>query len=224
MPSAIIGIYRIVNKVNSKYYVGSSINTARRRKEHFTALRENEHVNDYLQNAWNKHGESSFVFEVVSILPSSTTLPQLLSEEQKWLNIAETDPLSYNLTFVAGCPTSNLSYYSKQKRSKALRNVPRTPEWIAKISKSHLGIRPSKQSRLRMRRAHLGKKQTLKHAQNAAATRRKHWAFLAPDGQLTNIYDLKRFCRENDLHSGAMYWVAQGKRTQHKGWRRYEIS
>lgn len=45
------GIYRIINSVNGKCYVGSSIDLNRRRKEHFYHLENNSHPNIHLQNA-----------------------------------------------------------------------------------------------------------------------------------------------------------------------------
>ena len=49
-----IGIYKIINKVNGKYYVGSSLNINKRWSVHKSALSKNKHHNDHLQNAWNK--------------------------------------------------------------------------------------------------------------------------------------------------------------------------
>ena len=57
----ISGIYKIVNKINGKYYVGSSKDVINYRWiHHKRALRSNRHKNDYLQNAWNKYGEDNF--------------------------------------------------------------------------------------------------------------------------------------------------------------------
>lgn len=215
-----IGIYKIVNKVTGKYYVGSSINTSRRWRDHVRDLTKNKHANDYLQRAWNKYGASVFEFVVVEVFPLATE-KQLLLEEQKWLDIAVSDPLTYNLTFVAGSPNSNMSDYSKKKRSESLKRVPRTPEWKNKISKSHFGIRPNAVTLKKMSISKLGKKQS--ECQKAAATesRRRHWNFLSPTGEPIHIYDLKRFSREHGLNAGMMYWVSQGKRTHHKNWKAY---
>lgn len=58
-------IYRIVCTVNGKVYVGQSIHPKKRKREHFEALRRGDHPNIHLQNAYNKHGESRFYFEVI---------------------------------------------------------------------------------------------------------------------------------------------------------------
>lgn len=60
-----MGIYRIVNKVNNKIYVGSSTNIYERWKVHKNDLKENRHQNSHLQRAWNKYGEKNFKFEIL---------------------------------------------------------------------------------------------------------------------------------------------------------------
>ena len=57
------GIYRILNKVNGKFYIGSSVNIVKRWWEHKKSLRLGIHVNAHLQRSWNEYGEESFVFE-----------------------------------------------------------------------------------------------------------------------------------------------------------------
>lgn len=214
-------IYKIIHKGTQKYYVGSSVNPSRRWKDHKRYLRGNKHANDYLQRAWNKYGEAEFDFVIVASFSLSISEQDLLKEEQQWLEIAKTDPFTYNLTFVAGSPNSAMSDYSKRKRSESLRKVIRTPEWKRKISKAHMGMKPSDETREKLRKSHLGKKQSQEQIERATDTRRKNWCFLSPSGKCEYIYDLKRFCRENGLHSGNMYHVASGKRSNHRGWMKY---
>lgn len=59
------GVYLITNTVNGKVYVGSSDNIKRRRREHYSRLKKQTHCNRYLQRAFNKYGESSFIFNVI---------------------------------------------------------------------------------------------------------------------------------------------------------------
>ena len=62
------GVYLISNSVNGKCYVGSTIHLDQRRKEHFSRLANNKHVNAHLQNAFNKYGREAFeVLETISI-------------------------------------------------------------------------------------------------------------------------------------------------------------
>lgn len=50
------GVYLISNNVNGKCYVGSTIHLDQRRREHFSKLANNKHINVHLQNAYNKYG------------------------------------------------------------------------------------------------------------------------------------------------------------------------
>lgn len=61
----ISGIYCIENKINNKKYIGQSININRRWQEHKNELDKNIHVNQYLQNAWNKYGALNFDFYII---------------------------------------------------------------------------------------------------------------------------------------------------------------
>jgi group I intron endonuclease len=94
----ISGIYKIVNKTNGKYYVGSSRNIKLRWKQHRDRLANNRHENDYLQHSWNKYGPSHFDFFMIeNALPN-----ELLITEQKYLNVAEKEKdKCYNLSFLA---------------------------------------------------------------------------------------------------------------------------
>ena len=97
----ISGIYKIVNKVNGKYCVGSSSNIVQRWYQHKRSLRKNNHWNDKLQLAWNKYGEGNFEF--ITIETCSNDTPTLLLNEQKYLDIAKLHKHQcYNITFTAG--------------------------------------------------------------------------------------------------------------------------
>lgn len=61
----ICGIYSITHISSEKQYIGSSIDIYKRWYGHKNALQKNKHVNKKLQNYWNKHGEDSFLFEVI---------------------------------------------------------------------------------------------------------------------------------------------------------------
>lgn len=107
------GIYKIINILNQKYYVGSSINLEERKQKHFRTLRRNKHVNDYLQNAWNKYGEENFKWEIVEIL-NDLDLAEIRKVEQKYID-ADFDN-QYNIAKDTMTP----GIYSEEVRQKQI--------------------------------------------------------------------------------------------------------
>ena len=98
MKRNVSGIYKIVNKTNGKYYVGSSSNFSRRWDDHKYKLRRNKHHSPHLQHAWNKHGEDNFEFVIVD---STIPYADLIKEEQKYLDKLNKDTC-YNASLIAG--------------------------------------------------------------------------------------------------------------------------
>ena len=65
MAEHVSGIYRIINVVSGRFYVGSSESIYRRFEAHRRHLRAGKHTNVGLQLSWSKHGESAFKFEIL---------------------------------------------------------------------------------------------------------------------------------------------------------------
>ncbi len=59
------GVYSITNNVNGKMYIGSAVDMYRRFLTHRSCLVNNSHANTHLQRSFNKHGASSFEFNVM---------------------------------------------------------------------------------------------------------------------------------------------------------------
>lgn len=59
-----IGVYKITNVVNGKYYVGSSFEIEKRFWRHINELEKGVHHCIHLQRAWNKYGVDAFIFEI----------------------------------------------------------------------------------------------------------------------------------------------------------------
>lgn len=93
----VCGIYKIINKINGKYYVGSSCYIYDRWLNHKRKLNCCSHVNPHLQNAWNKYKSEAFDFVIEEI----TTNENRLMIEQKYLDKAKLDDNVYNTSFIA---------------------------------------------------------------------------------------------------------------------------
>lgn len=59
------GVYMILNTVNMKVYIGSSVNFKERKYSHFNDLLKNKHDNPHLQHSYNKYGKEKFIFIVL---------------------------------------------------------------------------------------------------------------------------------------------------------------
>jgi group I intron endonuclease len=139
----ISGIYKILNKINGKYYIGSSKNInvgySGRFNRHKRELKYNKHINSHLQNAWNKYGEQNFNFLIIEQCDCNVSKKDLLLLEQKYLNIAKTEKdMVYNIKFHAICPIINsYSDEEKKKRGKLGKLNPSFDLTIYKFKNKH---------------------------------------------------------------------------------------
>lgn len=94
-------IYKIINTVNNKFYVGSTNKQYERFRTHRNKLRLGKHHCTHLQAAWNKYGEQAFVFHVIETIDDET---QLQAAEDKWLQEWVGKPECYNHGLRSGAP------------------------------------------------------------------------------------------------------------------------
>jgi group I intron endonuclease len=85
------GIYKIINNINGKFYVGSTKNLYKRSREHFSKLNRQKHPNEKLMNSVKKHGINNFKFEIIV---SYCNIEDLLVLEGKYIALLKPD---YNL-------------------------------------------------------------------------------------------------------------------------------
>lgn len=94
----ISGVYKIKNINTGKIYIGSAVNIDKRQQEHFNLLKRNKHPNNYLQNAWNKYGSSSFIFELLEVTETNI----IIEREQYYLDMLHPfGDTGYNICKVA---------------------------------------------------------------------------------------------------------------------------
>lgn len=105
------GIYAIMNVETGVVYVGSSKNVVRRIKSHLYELKLNKHNNPYLQHAFNKYGESKFLFYCVRHADQD----QLSAIEQLYINyLIQYDIPRYNIATIAGRPSCSPETYARR--------------------------------------------------------------------------------------------------------------
>lgn len=120
------GVYVIRNSVNGRIYIGSTICFKARWKVHRRDLRAGSHANKALQNAWDKYGESGFLFEIAVLAAKD----DVIASEQSAIDDARARGIAlYNIRPVA-------------KNNSGLKLGPRPDAVKQKISTSRLGIKP----------------------------------------------------------------------------------
>jgi len=86
-------IYEIRNIINGKRYIGCSKDITVRFTKHKSRLKNNKHVNSYLQNAYNKYGKSNFEYNILFKLNSESEMykkeKEFISENDNLYNLAE---------------------------------------------------------------------------------------------------------------------------------------
>ena len=120
------GIYKIINVLDSKIYVGYATNFRKRKAAHLSDLRKNKHKNIHLQRAFNRDGEVNFKIELIE----ECLKDELIQKEDFWCKKLNThnDKFGYNLL---GTGEKGLIGHSK--------------ETCEKISKSKLGKKLSEE-------------------------------------------------------------------------------
>ena len=135
-------IYCIRCMLTERVYVGSTVSFQARQHEHLYKLRRGRHHSAPLQNAWNKHGEAAFFFEVLEVV---SDVAGLVTSEQAWIDRLQAADRAkgFNVCPVAGSPRGfRHSPETLAKRSAAFKGKkrpPRSAEWSAKISAGNRG-------------------------------------------------------------------------------------
>ena len=136
MPDAVV--YQILNRINGKRYVGSTVNLRHRWGNHRSALRRNNHYNAHLQAAWNLYGGKAFAFAVLEYV---IDLERLIEREQHYMDALCPE---YNIAPVAGSALGvKHTEETKQKMSAASTGRWHSEETKQKMSEAHRGERSS---------------------------------------------------------------------------------
>lgn len=141
------GVYAIVNTLNNKVYIGSTIHRfSLRFATHRHLLVRGKHHSIHLQRAWNKYGAENFSFRILETCDED----QCLIRELFYINKFDSYKNGYNR-----CPTPYGS-----------RGLKFSPESKAKMAKAHLGIKHSEETKAKMSESAKGVSKTEEHKQN----------------------------------------------------------
>lgn len=239
-----MGIYEVVNTINDKKYIGSSVNIEKRFDWHRSALRNSFHWNPHLQRSWDKHGENMFQFRILIVCTNPNIL---LVTEQAFIDNWKPE---YNMGSAIGGPMPETtkqkirlkqlgrlnSFYGKKHTEETKYKMrrwqqnrpPLSKEARQKISIANKG-RPSKlrgrilseETKRKMSVAKMGTIFSVESRQKMANAKAGLYpSFTGPNGIMySSGRNLRAFCRQHKLDSGAMCRVVRGKQKSHLGWR-----
>lgn len=161
------GIYKIINVINNKFYVGSAVDLKRRKARHFSELRNGKHGNRHLQAAWQKYGEQAFVFVVVQ---EALETEDLLVIENSWLKGHVGNGYCYNIGTDA--TASSLG-----------KNGPLSPTWgLRHTEESRAKISAASKARVQSDEEKTKRRATMRGKPQPAVVRAKISATLMGEG------------------------------------------
>jgi group I intron endonuclease len=146
------GIYKIINVVNNKFYVGSAVDFTKRKRRHWWALRSQRHANKHLQAAWNKYGEDAFKFVIVEDLPVGI---DILAAENIWLKEHVGKEYCYNIGTDAIAFQLGMSGEKNAMWGKRFNHTEEAKARISKASKERVQTEEEKAKRRKSMQGHI---------------------------------------------------------------------
>ena len=113
------GIYQLINKINNKSYVGSTIDSSERYWSHISKLSRQVHDNKSLQEDFNKYGRDCFEL----IMLEECLECELLEREQYWSDkISNKYNIRVNVKSNIGLPHSDKVKSILSEKRKGAKN------------------------------------------------------------------------------------------------------
>lgn len=170
----ISGIYVIHNTISNKLYVGSSVNTKKRWREHRCSLRKGNHPAPLLQRAWNFRGADAFLFEVIEKVENKN---QLAAREQYWIDTLRSfGNRGYNASAVAYRFREEDQRKGVEASAQLRRGKPQSAESNLRRSLSQKGIPKGHGHKISATKKALGQKPSLEAARlGGIATCKIRW-------------------------------------------------
>jgi group I intron endonuclease len=146
------GIYIIF--VDKYFYIGSSKNLNKRRREHLNSLKTNSHHNEKMQNVYNKY--LKFDFQVLELQEKD----ELSGTEQTYIDMYFSFDQCLNLSKSADCPFRDLPKTESHRKALSLANKGKKPSeaCIAAIKSYRTGSKLSDETKKKISLHNTGNK------------------------------------------------------------------
>jgi len=142
------GIYKIVGPKNF-YYIGSTNNIERRKKEHFSKLKRDTHENIFMQRLYNKEPSGWEFILIEEVQPVKEMLEQI---ENRYLLEHFKKSGCMNINSSATHPPADASRTKEAniKRSLTMKGVAKSTEHCKNISAGKTGIALSEEHKAKL--------------------------------------------------------------------------
>jgi group I intron endonuclease len=238
------GIYQITNIITRKIYIGSTKNYFKNRWwSHKNDLKNKNHCNQYLQRAWDKYGETSFIF---SVLEENVPYEKLHEREQYWIDKTNCTnfEIGYNLNKKADRPNPR-EYTVEQRIDQSLRMsnggylviypsglevyVPNLSLFVEANPEFELTHSCLTSCARGEQPHHKGFKCKFANPEyqveyiKSEDNRLREFILFDPQGKRYEVNNLSEFCRQHNIEDQrtTLLGCAKGKNYQSKGWQCY---
>lgn len=184
-------IYKVTNLINSKVYIGQTINSLNQRWVHHCGKWSSC---TYLRNAIQKYGKENFTIEEID---RAETLDILNEREIYWIEFYETKnpDKGYNLRF--GGNNSTFSEESKKKMSISSTGKKHSEETKKKMSEMRKNM--SEETKRKMSETRKGRPLS-KEASRKIQEKRKGWKMSEADKLKTKISQRRRRLKDQGIN------------------------
>jgi group I intron endonuclease len=232
-----IGVYAFSGLVQTKsfetpIYVGSSKDVEGRYYKHQSSLELDSHPNLPLLHYLKKYGAENLVF--LGLEETEKTKEDLLRAEQKYIDYygIAANKEAFNILPTAGSILGHKRGPLSEEQKAYLRSISMGEDnhFYGKNHdlKAKFKMRDFQRDRklpdetkLKMSEARIGEKNPM-WGKKGVKIGPKTYYFFDPDGNKREIFNLEKFCRDNELSSGSMRLLNKNRLSEYKGWKKYE--
>ena len=200
------GVYKLINAINGRIYIGSSRNIEERIKKHIRLLKKNKHDNQYMQNDYNKTG-GKFYSEIVELIDDE--ILRLEAETKLILHFYDNQINCYNINKTAFI-TGRVRTQEGLARMKTVASITAKKLWKSEefVQKMKL-LRSSKEWKAKNAKA------------SQIANSKYYNTFLIHENGTEEFIEnnLSDFCRKYNLFHSSICGLIHGKYKFVAGWR-----
>ena len=206
-------IYKITNNINSKVYIGQTVQSLDKRwKRHtwYSTLNRNAMA---ITNAIKKYGKENFKIEIID---EASDIIELNEKEVFYIKkMKSLSPNGYNLT--TGGFNKFLSEETKKKISESNKGKKISDETRKRLSDSHKGYKMSEESKIKLSEKNKGKRPSDKAIESCLIKTRKSY-LIKKDGNLYVITNMSKFSKDENHSKSRLCMLVTGNLLKYKGY------